>query len=206
MCVYTNSAFQLLETEWRKVPDYQGGFLLDGGVHFVAALQLLLDNNNPTTTSTPENTITRLSAFSTQLQPHLPPIDTLSSTLQLASGATGQIHISFGTPSWKGYEFLVACEGGSVSVHGGGRVVIRDGSGEVVKEEKVVQVIGENEKVRKDDGNGVGAEVRAFAESVAAGKGEVDPRQGPVLAYNDLVLVSLIFLGRGGVSFLEVFG
>lgn len=23
------------ETEWRKKPEYQGGFLLDGGVHFV---------------------------------------------------------------------------------------------------------------------------------------------------------------------------
>ena len=30
------------ETEWRKKPDYQGGFVLDGGVHFVAATRLLL--------------------------------------------------------------------------------------------------------------------------------------------------------------------
>jgi predicted dehydrogenase len=29
-------------TEWRAVPDYQGGFLLDGGVHFAAAIRVCL--------------------------------------------------------------------------------------------------------------------------------------------------------------------
>lgn len=29
-------------TEWRNVPDYQGGFLLDGGVHPVAMLRVAL--------------------------------------------------------------------------------------------------------------------------------------------------------------------
>ena len=29
-------------TEWRTVPQYQGGFLLDGGVHAVAALRVVL--------------------------------------------------------------------------------------------------------------------------------------------------------------------
>ena len=29
-------------TEWRAVPQYQGGFLMDGGVHSVAALRVVL--------------------------------------------------------------------------------------------------------------------------------------------------------------------
>lgn len=29
-------------TEWRKDPEYPGGFLFDGGVHYVATLRLIL--------------------------------------------------------------------------------------------------------------------------------------------------------------------
>jgi predicted dehydrogenase len=42
------------ETQWRKNPDYQGRFLLDGGVHFVAATRTMLGSSDA---------IVRLSAF-----------------------------------------------------------------------------------------------------------------------------------------------
>ena len=78
----------VVETEWRKSPTHQGGFLLDGGVHFTAGLRLLLGT---------ENSVTHLSAFSTQLQKHLPPVDTVDATMKTKSGAMGTFCVSFGS-------------------------------------------------------------------------------------------------------------
>src|ERR1700734_1271977 len=83
----------------RKVPPHQGGFLLDGGVHFTAGLRLLMG---------PENPLVSLSAYTTQLQEHLPPVDTIDVTAKAKNGATGTISISFGT-TLSGSEWTVAC-------------------------------------------------------------------------------------------------
>ena len=96
------------ETEWRKVPGYQGGFVLDGGIHQIAAFRLLLGPDS----------VSRLSAFTNQLQKHLPPIDTIDATIKTKSGATGTISISFGT-TLTGGEFQFGCEGGTVSLSRG---------------------------------------------------------------------------------------
>ena len=69
----TNSADRLAETEWRKNPTHQGGFLLDGGVHFTAGLRLLPG---------PENTISHLSAFTMQLRKDMPPFDTMDAAIR----------------------------------------------------------------------------------------------------------------------------
>ncbi|KWU42252.1 NAD(P)-binding protein, partial [Rhodotorula sp. JG-1b] len=73
------------EDNWRKVPDYQGGFLLDGGVHFAAALRHIL----------PSPPIS-LSASVRQIQPYLPPIDTLQALVTCEDGTTGTFTVSFG--------------------------------------------------------------------------------------------------------------
>ena len=98
------------ETEWRKVPGYQGGFVLDGGIHTIAGLRLLLSNDS----------VTRLSAFTNQIQKHLPPIDTVDATMKTKSGATGTVSISFGT-TLSGSEWTFGCEKGSVSLAKGMR-------------------------------------------------------------------------------------
>lgn len=51
------------ETEWRKDPKYQGGFVLDGGIHSIAGLRLLMNGAG--------EEVTRVSAFTNQLQKHL---------------------------------------------------------------------------------------------------------------------------------------
>ncbi|KAG9098916.1 hypothetical protein FRC06_005838, partial [Ceratobasidium sp. 370] len=38
----TDKSSQWYNTAWRTVPEYQGGFVLDGGVHHAAALRLIL--------------------------------------------------------------------------------------------------------------------------------------------------------------------
>lgn len=95
------------ETEWRKKPEYQGGFLLDGGVHFVAGIRNLLSGSGVRVTS--------LAAFTSQLREYLPPVDTVDSTWKLSNGSTGTFSVSFGS-SFTGAEWSVACEGGTVSV------------------------------------------------------------------------------------------
>lgn len=157
---------RVLETEWRKTPTYQGGFLLDGGVHFTAGLRLLLG---------PENPIVRLSAFSAQLQKHLPPVDTVDATMKSKTGAIGTFSVSFGT-SLTGSEWTVGCEGGSVSVSRSTVTTVIDG-----KEEK---------KEIQDEKSGVPPEVRKWGEALVAGT--QNERQRPEEALADLELVRVL--------------
>lgn len=55
-------------TTWRTVPDYQGGFLLDGGVHWAAVLRCVLP---------PTYLPTTLTAHKALHRSHMPPHDTL---------------------------------------------------------------------------------------------------------------------------------
>jgi len=147
------------ETEWRKVPTHQGGFLLDGGVHFTAGLRLLLG---------PENPLVSVSANTAQLQEHLPPVDTIDATAKAKNGATGTISISFGT-TFSGSEWTVACADGLASVSGG----------------KVT--LGEETKEIKDERSGVPPEVRKWGEALVAGK--PNEKQSPEEALADLELI-----------------
>ncbi|KAK6584104.1 hypothetical protein PZA11_003834 [Diplocarpon coronariae] len=157
-----------IETTWRKKPDHQGGFLLDGGVHFVAGTRLLLGEDAKPTA---------LSAYTHLLRAYLPPVDTVDSIWQTKSGITGTISISFGT-TLSGSEYTVACEKGSVTVLPRKKVIVRQG------EE------GENhftETEFKEEGNGVKQEVRAWAQSLV--DGTPLPAQSPEEALIDLEIL-----------------
>lgn len=158
------------ETAWRKTPDYQGGFLLDGGVHFVAGTRLLLGEKDKLTVA---------SAQTAQLQPHLPPVDTMNAVLRTASGVSGTLSVSFGTTFDGPGEYKVACEKGTVLVSRG-KVVVRR-RGEAGGETK--------EEVREfpEEGSGVKQEVAAWAESLVSGKR--DEMQAPEEALKDLEVV-----------------
>lgn len=160
------------ETAWRKKPEYQGGFLLDGGVHFVAATRLILEGGGvkPVTTS----------AFSTQLQEHLPPVDTVDATVKLSNGASGTISLSFGT-TFTGSEYAFAAEKGTVTVSRGKVTVVKDGK--------------EETKEFPEEGNGVKQEIAAWGK--ALGEGKPDPRQSAEEALRDLqVLEAMLQSGE----------
>ena len=168
------------ETPWRKVPEYQGGFLLDGGVHFVAGTRLLLEGGG--------EKITKLTAFTTQLQEHLPPVDTLHATLQIGSGASGTLSVSFGTTD-SGSEYVVASEKGTVTVTRSKVVVTKDGQSET--------------KEFPEEGSGVKQEVKAWAEGLAQGK--PNERQSPEEALEDLkVLEAALRSGEQGGKPVEI--
>ena len=82
------------ETAWRREPEHAGGFLLDGGVHDIAALRLMLGE------------VTEVSAFVRSVDPEIPPADTLVASLVFESGLVANSSVSYAlehprvTPWW----------------------------------------------------------------------------------------------------------
>ncbi|KAI1344841.1 oxidoreductase [Xylariaceae sp. FL0016] len=153
-------------TPWRTVPDYQGGFLLDGGVHFTAALRKLLGKDNAVDT---------LIAHTAQVSSHLPPIDSINAILKTKSGVIGSYIHSVGT-TMNAFEFHVACEKGWVKAEGAKVVTVRGLGDKAETEEKVFERT-----------SGVKEEVQAWAEALQAGT--ANPEQTPELALGDLELM-----------------
>ncbi|KAI9785384.1 MAG: hypothetical protein M1839_000403 [Geoglossum umbratile] len=157
---------------------YLGGLLLDSGIHDIAGMRLLLG---------PENPIDRVSAFTAQIRPHLPPTDTLDAIWKTKSGVTGTFSISFGTTLAGPSSYTVGCEQGSVSVRRDAVVVRAEGA----PEERTVAFPAQ--------GWGVEREVADWARAVEAG--ERLPRLSPEEAYKDLVVLERMLESgeRGGV-------
>lgn len=141
--------------------------MLDGGVHFTAATRLLLGEQDKPT---------NLTAYTTLLQEHLPPVDTVNSVWQTESGISGTFSVSFGT-TLSGSEYIVACEKGSVTVSSG-KVTVKQGE-EKEKNESVTEF--------QQEGSGVKQEVAAWAKSIV--DGIANPKQSPQQAFADLEIL-----------------
>lgn len=117
-----------------------------------------------------------VSAFTTLLREHLPPVDTVNSIWLTKSGISGTLSISFGT-TLSGNEYTVAAEKGSVTIIGS-TVTVRVG------EEKEG-----NTKITKfeNEENGVKQEVEAWAQGIVDGK--PNPKQSPQEALIDLEIL-----------------
>lgn len=164
-----NSGGKYYETDWRKVPTHQGGFLLDGGVHFAAVLRLLLRDDH----------LVSLSAQTAQLQEHLPPVDTVEAATKAKSGAVGSISFSFGTTA-NGSEYNIGCEKGFVSVTN-----------------TMVTVDGKQEEV-EEEGSGVTPEIRAWGESLAQKQANVLQSPREALADLEIIEACLRSGEQGG--------
>ncbi len=107
-------------TEWRRSGRIPGGFLLDGGVHHVAALRLILGE------------LEVVGAAPTQVSPDLPPADTLSATLRFANGVVGSYLSCYAAASpWPPALHIVG-HAGSLRVERGRIEVTRGGATEVI--------------------------------------------------------------------------
>lgn len=151
--------------------------MLDAGIHFLAALRLILGRGS--------NSLKTVIAQTSQLQQHLPPIDTVDALATTASGAPGVINISFGS------EF-------------------RDSLLEITSEKGVVTLIGDQLTVGgvvtdiPFEGVGVKEEVKAFGASIVGGA--LEDRLRPEEAFADLeILEKLVTSGEdGGRKTLEL--
>ncbi|KAL7409667.1 oxidoreductase family protein [Mrakia frigida] len=170
----TEEGSRWISTSWRTVPTYQGGFILDGGVHSAAALRLLL----PSPPST-------LVAHASLTLPHLAPTDTLTSLLTLSSGVIGTFYLTFAAPKNKPVTqplFEAASEKGWLEIH------------QVQGEGFVLKVFGEDGELvgGKEDkfGNeGVEGEFGSFFRRVRGGEAEEDGVGRPEEVLKDLVLI-----------------
>jgi len=95
---YVDKDSKWYKTPWRTVPDYQGGFLLDGGVHSAALLRVLIPAPFATLTS-----------FASLSREHLLPHDTITALLSCGPPASsskpidkpahGIFELSFAAPA-----------------------------------------------------------------------------------------------------------
>ncbi len=140
------------QTEWRRSGVFQGGFLLDGGVHHVAGLRLILGE------------IAAVSAFTAQVRPDLPPADTLNAAFVFDSGLTGTYSVTYahGAP-WPSMLYIV-CEQGTLRV--------QQGEVEITAEDGVC-------RVERANYVGVERELAAFAAAIREGTPHANtPEQG----------------------------
>jgi predicted dehydrogenase len=168
-----NVGDKYFETPWRKVPDYQGGFLLDGGVHFVASLRKLLGQP-----------IDKIVSFSKLTLDYLPPIDTVNGVGVLKDGTSGTLSMTFAA-SKGGLEATVQFEKGYVTASPGSFTY-------KALDEKTATTV----EVKDNDGEkAVHKEVDAFIKGVVAKK--ADPKQIPEEAFEDLALVEALCQSNG---------
>ncbi|KAI0412178.1 hypothetical protein F5X98DRAFT_382915 [Xylaria grammica] len=153
-------------TPWRTKPEHQGGFLLDGGVHYTAGIRKLLGE---------DHAIANVIALTSLITSHLPPKDTINAILQTKSGAVGSYIHSTGT-TMQAYDFHVACEHGYVKATPDKVVTVRGLGADAKSEEKIFE-----------KSSGVKEEVQAWAEALISGKPH--PEQTPELALGDLELL-----------------
>ncbi|KAH7026048.1 oxidoreductase [Microdochium trichocladiopsis] len=165
-------------TAWRAKPEFQGGFILDGGVHFTAALRKLLGD---------ENSVQSLSAYTAQVRSWLPPVDSVHAVLKAKSGVIGTYVQSAGSSAGS-FQFQIVCENGVVEAESRKCVVIRGHGADAKREEKDFTPTF-----------GVKEEVHAWGEALQTGK--PNPAQSPEQAVADLELIEkMLNSGQQGGS------
>jgi predicted dehydrogenase len=137
---------------WRRSGHFPGGFLMDGGVHHVAVMRMLLGE------------IREVSAFTAQMREDLPPADTISAALCFESGLIGAYSATYTTAAFWPPALHVVGEQGAIRVHRGELQVTRN---------------GETATVPVTAGKGVERELAAFASAIRQGEVHINtPEQG----------------------------
>ncbi len=151
---------KFFHTDWRQIPAHQGGFLLDGGVHHVAGLRMVLGE------------VAVVNSLVALHQPDLPPVDTLSASLRFASGALASYSVTYaaGAP-WYGVLQVVG-ERGALRIN-------RSGTLELT-------VDGQTETITVPGFTGIEGEFAAFAAAIRDG---APPSSTPLEALRDVAVV-----------------
>ena len=88
------------QTTWRRDNSFPGGFILDGGVHDIAAMRTMMGE------------VESVSAFVTQVREDLPPADSVSATVRFDSGAFGIFTKTFAAEGpWDGFAHVIGDRG-----------------------------------------------------------------------------------------------
>ncbi|GHJ89042.1 hypothetical protein NliqN6_5444 [Naganishia liquefaciens] len=212
MIIYVASGKKYHATEWRNVPDYQGGFLLDGCVHAAAGLRTVVGDAKPSqvvafkslnrTHVGPHDTIVAIGSNpSLTTSPHGPdfPQPTVAPQGIGKSMPTGTITFSFAnprTPDFKRPSLAITCVNGTLCLQGGQQWTVRVES----EDESVVRAFGAaaDEQGETFPSTGVVEEVAQFARAVL-GQGKEVNRAEPRGALWDLGLLEGCLTSDGKV-------
>lgn len=148
--------------------------MLDAGTHYVAALRSF----------TAQDPLDAVIASTSQVQPHLPPLDTAHAILRTRGGATGTLSISMGL-STAGADYRFSFERGSVVVTDWLKKVRVTRFGRDGGEDEV------SEREFETGTFGMFEEVRAWGEALA--RGVEDPALGAGEALADLEVLEMMF-------------
>ncbi|KAJ6620565.1 hypothetical protein B0H10DRAFT_2020860 [Mycena sp. CBHHK59/15] len=186
---YIDVSNKYYKTPWRTVPDYQGGFLLDGGVHTIAVLRTML----------PEP-LTHLSGFASLNHDHLKPYDTIHAIAKAGSHYHGIVEMSFGAPTKSVPSsdlFVITGSEGWMTIN----YAKVEGTGQVLrmKIKRAVKVEGkpteEVEEVIDTPMKGVEVEMGSFFDAIT-GK-QVLNLGDPLRALGDVAFIQAALNSRG---------
>jgi hypothetical protein len=194
----------LIVPQWRQ-SDAFPGYLVDGGVHIAAGASLHIADPRPRTVEpglrqllpSPPQTVV---AFSSQVRPYLPPVDTFAASVRCQDGTyvpmleyaarlidlrSGTFNASFGSSHTK-LEFYAVGEKGSLRCS-------------LLKDATVSDAEGaEQEKITFEPEHAVLAELEAFGAAVLHST-TLDLRSRPIEALHDLSLIHHILMsGKQG--------
>lgn len=127
---------------WRSDSGFRGGWILDGGVHHIAALRMILGE------------IVDVHAYAARMSSDFNPGDTLVANLRFASGLLGQYSVTYAPGLTRSALLSVRGEGGSIQL--GADIQIIQG--------KDLRTLPSAKTFTVD------AEIVGFAEAIQAGK------------------------------------
>ena len=147
-------------TPWRRDNSFMGGFLLDGGVHQIAALRLVAGE------------IASVSAVVTQHRPDLPPADTLSAALAFENGAVGTYAVTYASGSPWPASLRVVGDTGALRVHHSGI--------------ELTGADGQTRQIEFDGRSGIQNQMTAFAAAIRRGEPHFNT---PAEAVQDVAII-----------------
>ncbi|CAA7263395.1 unnamed protein product [Cyclocybe aegerita] len=168
------------KSPWRTIPDYQGGFLLDGGVHTIAALRVMLPHP-----------LTHLSGFASLAKDYLAPHDTIHAIVKAADHFHGTAEFTWASPTKARPQadgFVITGTDGWVAVNMEWAPTPRV----IVKVRSLVKVEGksdeEHEEVLELPSSGVAAELGSFFGTIG-GKDDGLGLGDPLKALGDVAFI-----------------
>ncbi|KAM0787012.1 hypothetical protein ACM66B_006280 [Microbotryomycetes sp. NB124-2] len=171
-------------TSWRTKPEHQGGFILDGGVHFTAGLRHILPHP-----------ITTVSATTTLVSEHLPPVDTVNALFETSEPTLkGTMSMSVGIPGASKAMYTVRGTRGTLEISFRGQITVQTLPEGV---EYMSHQTRPDETTVEAPFPAVNEEFQAFSEALSEGVGSeswdiVLQRSGPRATLRDLAIIEAI--------------
>ncbi|KAG8991204.1 hypothetical protein FRB94_012694 [Tulasnella sp. JGI-2019a] len=178
------------QTSWRTVPEYQGGFLLDGGVHLAALLRTVLPDP-----------IVSVTGHASLIKEYLAPHDTIQSILQTSSDAHGIFELSFASPNKAHASSGIEITGTSGFVRIANTNKLPGRGGADPRPRYVVNVVGRDgkEEVAEYENKGVEKEIEYFVKAVLGENDDpaVEGKGEPRGAVRDVAVIQASLTSNG---------